>query len=74
MKTSLTLARLERLDRDQGAGNDAGIVLSPFSFETHHVDFEDPDIVIDIETVGDRAGLSIWTRDQLSNFPFIHVD
>jgi len=30
--------------------------------------------VIDIETVGNRAGLSIWTKEQLSRFSFLHID
>lgn len=38
------------------------------------IDFGDPDAVIDIETVGNRAGLSLWTRDDLRRFPFLHVD
>jgi tRNA(Ser,Leu) C12 N-acetylase TAN1 len=38
------------------------------------VRFEDPDYVIDIETVGLRAGMSIWSRDDLRRFPFLHVD
>lgn len=38
------------------------------------MDFESPDFVIDIETVGMRAGLSIWTRDELSRYPFLHID
>ena len=39
-----------------------------------HIDFEDPDLVIDIETVDDRAGVSIWTKEQLSRFSFLHID
>ena len=38
------------------------------------IDFEDPDIVIDVELVGNRAGLSIWTRQELNRFDFLHVD
>jgi tRNA(Ser,Leu) C12 N-acetylase TAN1 len=38
------------------------------------VKFEDPDYVLDIETVGPRAGMSIWSRDDLRRFPFLHVD
>jgi tRNA(Ser,Leu) C12 N-acetylase TAN1 len=38
------------------------------------IDFEDPDAVIDIETVGGRAGMSLWTREELRRFPFLHVD
>jgi tRNA(Ser,Leu) C12 N-acetylase TAN1 len=36
--------------------------------------FEDPDYVLDIETVGPRAGMSIWSRDDLRRFPFLHID
>ena len=38
------------------------------------IDFETPDMVIDIETVGARAGFSLWTRRQLSRFPFLNID
>ena len=38
------------------------------------INFDDPDHVIDIETVGNRAGLSLWTRDDLRRFPFLRVD
>ena len=36
--------------------------------------FDDPDFVIDIETVANRAGLSLWTREDLSRYPFLRVD
>jgi tRNA(Ser,Leu) C12 N-acetylase TAN1 len=36
--------------------------------------FEDPDYVIDIETVGERAGMSLWSRDDLKRFPLLRVD
>jgi tRNA(Ser,Leu) C12 N-acetylase TAN1 len=38
------------------------------------LDFEDPDYVLDIETVGERAGMSLWSRDDLKRFPFLRVD
>ena len=38
------------------------------------IDFDDPDIVIDVETVGQRAGLSLWTRDELERYPFLKLD
>jgi tRNA(Ser,Leu) C12 N-acetylase TAN1 len=38
------------------------------------IDFEDPDAVIDVETVGGRAGLSFWTREDLRLYPFLRVD
>jgi tRNA(Ser,Leu) C12 N-acetylase TAN1 len=36
--------------------------------------FDDPDLVLDIETVGNRAGLSLWTREDLKRYPFLRVD
>jgi len=30
--------------------------------------------VIDIETVGNRAGLSLWARDDLRHYPFLRID
>jgi tRNA(Ser,Leu) C12 N-acetylase TAN1 len=38
------------------------------------INFDDPDYVIDIETVGNRAGLSLWARDDLRRYPFLKVD
>jgi tRNA(Ser,Leu) C12 N-acetylase TAN1 len=36
--------------------------------------FEDPDYVLDIETVGSQAGMSLWSRDDLGRFAFLRVD
>ena len=33
--------------------------------------FNDPDAVIDLETVDHRAGLSLWTRDDVQRYPFL---
>ncbi len=38
------------------------------------ITFEDPDAVLVVETVGHRAGLSLWTRDDLHRYPFLHPD
>jgi tRNA(Ser,Leu) C12 N-acetylase TAN1 len=38
------------------------------------IDFTDPDLIIDVETVGQRAGLSLWARDDLLRYPFLKVD
>jgi tRNA(Ser,Leu) C12 N-acetylase TAN1 len=35
--------------------------------------FENPDVVIDIETVDNRAGLALWTRDDLRNCPLLRT-
>lgn len=36
--------------------------------------FEDPDVIIDLETLGTQGGLSLLTREQLARFPLLHVD
>ena len=36
--------------------------------------FEDPDALVAIETLGQRAGVSVWTREELRRYPFIRVD
>lgn len=38
------------------------------------INFDDPDRVIQIETVDGRAGMSLWTREDLRRFPFLGVD
>jgi tRNA(Ser,Leu) C12 N-acetylase TAN1 len=38
------------------------------------IDLDDPDFTIDVETVGERAGVSIWTRDDLEQLPFLRID
>lgn len=38
------------------------------------IDFEDPDFTIDIETVDQRAGVALWTREQRLHFPFLKLD
>ena len=35
--------------------------------------FDDPDAVIDVETLGNWAGLSLWTREDLARYPFLKV-
>ncbi len=39
-----------------------------------HVTFADPEVIIDIETIGQRAGLSLWTREDLLRYPLLHLD
>lgn len=38
------------------------------------VDFDDPDWILDLETVGQRGGMSLWSRADLGRFPFLHLD
>ena len=37
------------------------------------IDFADPDYVVDVETVGNRACLTLWSRNDLRRFPFLHT-
>jgi tRNA(Ser,Leu) C12 N-acetylase TAN1 len=37
------------------------------------IDFTRPDAVIDVETLGNRAGLSLWRREELERYPFLRV-
>jgi tRNA(Ser,Leu) C12 N-acetylase TAN1 len=36
--------------------------------------FEDPDAILAVETVGPRAGLSLWSREELARYPFLGLD
>ncbi len=38
------------------------------------VTFEDPDMILAVETLGNQAGLSLWTREQLQRYPFLRLD
>jgi hypothetical protein len=38
------------------------------------VAFEDVDAVVSIETLDHRAGVSLWTREDLQRYPFLRVD
>lgn len=38
------------------------------------IGFDDADAVIQIETIDGRAGLSLWTRDDLRRCPFLGAD
>lgn len=38
------------------------------------ITFDDPDAILVAETVGPRAGFSLWTREELARYPFLHLD
>jgi tRNA(Ser,Leu) C12 N-acetylase TAN1 len=50
------------LERLQGAGTPGRVA------------FADPDAVVEVETVGTRAGTSMWTRQDVSSHPLLHPD
>lgn len=37
------------------------------------VSFEDPDAIIAVETIGNQAGMSLWLREDLQRYPFLHI-
>ncbi|MBI3467463.1 MAG: hypothetical protein HY000_31015 [Planctomycetes bacterium] len=39
-----------------------------------HVTFDDPDVILAVETLGNRGGLSLWTREELRRYPFLRLD
>jgi tRNA(Ser,Leu) C12 N-acetylase TAN1 len=38
------------------------------------ISFDDPDAIIEVETIDGCAGMSLWTRDDLHDFPLLRVD
>lgn len=38
------------------------------------INFDDPDVIVSIETVAQRAGLSFWNREDRQRYPFLHLD
>jgi len=38
------------------------------------ISFDDPDAILDVETVGDLAGMALWTREDLLRLPFLKTD
>lgn len=43
------------------------------SGDTAKIDFDNPDLVIAVETVGQWAGLSIWSQQELKHYVFLHI-
>ena len=42
--------------------------------EQARVDFDDPDFIVVLETVGQRGGMSLWSREQLQRCSFLNLD
>jgi tRNA(Ser,Leu) C12 N-acetylase TAN1 len=38
-----------------------------------HITFDNPDLIVAVETVGQWAGLSLWKREDLERYPFIRL-
>jgi tRNA(Ser,Leu) C12 N-acetylase TAN1 len=39
-----------------------------------HVTFDNPDAIVAVETIGQDAGLSLWSREELQRYPFLRLD
>jgi len=50
------------------------LVLTKDGGSPGHVTFERPDVIIAVETVAHRAGLSLWTHEDLQKYPFVRVE
>jgi tRNA(Ser,Leu) C12 N-acetylase TAN1 len=37
------------------------------------VSYEDPDMVVAVETIGNQAGMSLWPREDFQRYPFLHI-
>jgi tRNA(Ser,Leu) C12 N-acetylase TAN1 len=38
------------------------------------VTFANPDVIVALVTLGNRAGLSVWTREDRQRYPILHLD
>ena len=38
------------------------------------ISFTDPDVVIEIDTIDNRAGLGLWTREELARYHVLRPD
>ncbi|MBI5446021.1 MAG: hypothetical protein HY900_33010 [Deltaproteobacteria bacterium] len=54
----------------------AGALLEALSErgEPGRITFTDPDAILAVETVGPRAGLSLWSREDLARYRFLGLD
>ncbi len=43
------------------------------SNRTAEIDFDDPDVVLVVETVGDRCGVGLLTREMMERYDFVRV-
>jgi tRNA(Ser,Leu) C12 N-acetylase TAN1 len=41
---------------------------------TAEVGFDNPDYIIAVETLGQQAGLALWSREELARYPLVKLD
>jgi tRNA(Ser,Leu) C12 N-acetylase TAN1 len=54
--------------------NDAVVAATTAAGTQAHISFTDPDAVVVIDTIDDRAGLSLWTREDLARHRLLRPD
>jgi len=54
--------------------NDAIVDAATRAGTPSTISFTDPDVVIEIDTVDNRAGLGLWTRDELARYHVLRPD
>ncbi|MFW6206580.1 MAG: THUMP domain-containing protein [Gemmatimonadota bacterium] len=67
----------EDLDSGEEERKLAGVVyetLREEDLEEPSVTFDDPDAVLVVETVSNRAGISLWTREDLEEHPILRPE
>ncbi|BAZ94790.1 uncharacterized protein FOKN1_2416 [Thiohalobacter thiocyanaticus] len=50
------------------------ILMNTSSEAQTQIDFEDPDYILAVETLGQQAGLSLWSRTDRQRYPLLKLD
>lgn len=66
----------KRLSSQEGEQFLAGVILAELERRgtPASITFDDPAAILSVETVGGRAGLSLWSREELARYPFLGLD
>ena len=54
--------------------NDAIVDATKQAATPSKISFTDPDVVIEIDTIDNRAGLAMWTREELARYHLLRPD
>ena len=65
--------RLSSLEEERFLDEYILVTLQQNGKATAKVDFEAAECVIAVETIGQEAGMSLWTREQLERYPFLKL-
>lgn len=65
--------RLSSMDEERFLDDVLLTVLEEMG-EPGHIAFDEAELFIMVETVGTQAGLSLWSREDMASYPFLHLD